>query len=298
MTKNNQGVYRQKKQLSSEILKNIINTFNEDKDFIYQEAVLSAISAIVTAVNESHISSDNTIQKLIESIVHTLQTDPISYRHMQINKSALAKKPLVMQLLILMQDIVNRGQQSRSQEKLIWLSIAMHTAVVLTHYQKKTYANNIMMQFKLAQFSGSSRRTWIWSELPDMPTMSHDNILSILTNILEKNQESTTELDSKNFITQIKLKEDMSIAIAKLGQIEKIVNAYQDAHYLKIRKSKKPCKAQTNNTKVEPINLAEQKPSYQSNNEHTPYYWDTPFDDIEHSAIPVDINFGAVVDKD
>lgn len=91
MTKNNQGVYRQKKQLSSEILKNIINTFNEDKDFIYQEAVLSAISAIVTAVNESHISSDNPIQKLIESIVHTLQTDPISYRHMQINKSALAK---------------------------------------------------------------------------------------------------------------------------------------------------------------------------------------------------------------
>jgi len=291
MTQNNQSVYHQKKQLSSEVLKNIINTFNEDKDFIYQEAVLSAISTIVTAVNESHISSDNPIQKLIESIVHILQTQPISYRHMQITKSALAKKPLVMQLLILIQDIVNRGQQSRSQKKLIWLSIAMHTAVVLTHYQKKIHANNIMMQFKLAQFSGSSRRTWIWSELPDMPTISHDNILSILTNILEKNQESTTDLDSKNLITQVKLKEDMSIAIAKLGQIEKIVNAYQEAHYLKIKKPKKPRKAQTDNTKVEPINLAEQKPFYQPNNEHTPYYWDTPFDDIEHSTIPVEINF-------
>ncbi len=293
MTQNGEVIYKQREWFSAQELTDIVNLLNDDEEFTYQEEVLAAISAIVISVNDSYIHPNEPIQYLLDCIVQILRREPVAHRHMQISKSALAKKPLIMQLLILMQDIVVRRQQERSRKQLLWLAISMYTGVLLMQHSTKTHSDNILMQFKQAQFSGSPRRTWIWRELPDFPqlTMDAECILSIFTTLLQLQQVTFASLNNDHVINVKELEKNKSELKAKLGQIDKITAAYQIAHYLKIKKPKKPPKIKTNNIKVEPISLADQRPFYQPNNEPTPHCWDTPRDDIENSSTSVDVSF-------
>ncbi|WP_299331108.1 hypothetical protein [uncultured Psychrobacter sp.] len=215
---------------------------------------------------------------------------------MTISRSELAKKPLIMQLLILMQHSINEHQHDYLQKRLIWLAIAMHTSVILMQHSTKQHTKNILMQFKQAQFSRSSRRTWIWRELPDLPqmTMSVESILTIFTVLLEQ-QKSAYELLNDQQATHA---EEKKVAKDKLSQIEKITTAYQHAHVPQKPKPKR--KKLPKNIKVKAINLADNTSKYPVDITATRHNWNTTSsndawgstrDDIEHSAIAIDLAF-------
>lgn len=246
--------YDLREELSTQHIVNIIDKLNKEDGFESRENALKAISDIVTAVHNGYHSTDN-IQVVLEVVIQTLRTRPVSYYDMKISKSALAKKPLIMQLLILMQDIVVKHQKQCLQQKLLWLAISMHTAVMLIHHNKKTHTNNILMQFKLAQFSESPKRTWIWNELADNPEMNIAHILSSLKGILEPLER---ELESN-------IKKEAQIT-PLISQISKIIAAYQYAHYFKKFIKIKPVKH------IKPINLAEKYFWQQKNDESS--YWE------------------------
>ena len=215
-----------------------IDGLNSDKGFKHRKDALNAIFDIVNAVHNGYYNSDSGAS-LLDIIIQTLKTRPVAHYDMEISKSALAKKPLIMQLLILMQDIVVKHQKQCLQQKLLWLAISMHTAVVLIHHNKKTHTNNILMQFKLAQFSESINRTWIWHKLAHNPKINIAYILSSLKDILESlEQELENNIKKEAQITPL------------ISQISKIIAAYQDTHYLKKRIKIKPAKS------IKPINLA------------------------------------------
>ena len=180
----NRSQYNLREQLDTRHIINIIEGLNDDESFKNRANVLTATFDIVIAVHDSYYN-DNNVQVLLETVIRTLRTRPVTYPDMQISKSALAVKPLIMQLLILMQDMVLKHQERRLQQKLLWLAISMHTAVLLMHHNKKTHTNNMLMQFKLAQFSESETRTWIWHELDETPRMNVDYIMASL-DLLQK----------------------------------------------------------------------------------------------------------------
>ena len=232
----------------------IINGLKNDVRFKNRENALNAISDIVTAVHNGYHSTDN-IQVVFEKVVQTLRLRPVSIYDMQISKSALAKKPLIMQLLILMQDIVVKYQKQCLQQKLLWLAISMHTAVLLIHNNKKTHTNNMLMQFKLAQFSESPKRTWIWNELADNPEMNIAHILLSLRGVVEPlERELECNVKKEAQITPL------------ISQISKIIAAYQDAHYFKKVIKIKPAKH------IKPINLADKYFWQQKDDESS--YWE------------------------
>ncbi|MGP5521295.1 hypothetical protein, partial [Psychrobacter namhaensis] len=223
---------------------------------------------------------------------------PVPRLSMTISKSELAKKPLIMQLLILMQHSINERQHDYLQKRLIWLAIAMHTSVMLMQHSTKQHTKNILMQFKQAQFSGSSRRTWIWRELPDLPqmTISVEYISTILNDLLEQKKSE-------------KVKKDESDEKAKLSQIDKITTAYQNAHTLRkprpernktLRKPRPKRKKPPKHIKIKAINLADNTSRLPLESTATSHNWKTTpsndawgntRDDIEHSAIAIDLAF-------
>lgn len=273
-----------------------IDYLKSDQTFIYPEAVLEAICTIIVAVHNSYQANENTIEDFSITIVQALQDRPAAEQYMQINRTDLAQNPLMMQLLILMQDIVTKQQLDQSVQQLVWLSIAMHTAALLITLDRKTDTKNILMQFKMAQFSRSSRRTWIWRELPDLPqmTMSVESILTIFTVLLEQ-QKSAYELLNDQQATHA---EEKKVAKDKLSQVEKITTAYQNAHTL--RKPRLKYKKPPKHIKIIAINLADNTSRLPLDSTAMSHNWNTTLsndawgntrDDIEDSAIAVDLAF-------
>ena len=179
-----------------------IDYLKSDKAFVYPESVVEAISTIVIAVHNSYERNDNAIKYLLENIVQTLQDRPVADQYMQINRTDLAQKPLIMQLLILMQDIVIKQQLGQSVQQLVWLSIAMHTAALLIVQGRKTDTDTILMQFKMAQFSASPRRTWIWDTLPGIAQteINIEPVLSVFDGILKQQKSALDLLNNKQSI--------------------------------------------------------------------------------------------------
>ncbi|MDE4454827.1 hypothetical protein [Psychrobacter sp. DAB_AL62B] len=277
-----------------------IDHLKSDQSFVYPESVVEAISTIVIAVHDTYERNDNAIKYLSETIVQTLQDRPVADQYMQINRTNLAQKPLMMQLLILMQDIVIKQQLGQSVQQLVWLSIAVHTAALLIIQDKKTHTNNILMQFKMAQFSASPRRKWLWQALPDIAQteINIERILSVFNEILKKQQAALVELNNNQATDTEEVAKAKSDAKAKLSQIEKITTVYQHAHVLqKPRpKRKKPPK----NIKIKAINLADNTSTIPLDSTATSHNWNTSpgndawgstRDDIEHTATAVDLAF-------
>ena len=301
MTQNNKASSSQQK-ISSETLRKTISALKNDESFIYPEAVLEAICTIVIAVHDNYEHDDNAIKYLLETVVQTLQDRPVADQYMQINRTDLAQKPLIMQLLILMQDIVIKQQLGQSVQQLVWLSIAMHTAALLIVSDRRTDTdiNNILMQFKMAQFSASSRRIWLWPALPDIDQteINVKRILSVFNALLQKRQSAFVALKNDLTTDTEEVAKAKSDAKAKLSQIEKITTAYQHAHVpQKPRpKRKKPPK----NIKITPINLADNTSTLPLDSTSTSHNWNTTpsndawgntRDDIEHSATALDLAF-------
>ena len=279
----------------------IINHLKSDKAFVYPESVVEAISTIVIAVHNSYKCNDNAIKYLSKTVVQTLQKRPVANQYMQITRKALAQKSLIFQLLILMQDIVSRQRLDHSS-RLIWLAIALHTAALLITSDRRTdtYINNILMQFKMAQFSTTPRRVLLWQELPDIAQteMNIERILSVFNTLLQKRQSAFVALKNNPATDTEEVAKAKSDAKAKLSQIEKITTAYQHAHVpQKPRpKRKKPPK----NIKIEAINLADNTSTSPLDSTATSHNWNTTSsndawgstrDDIEHSATAVDLAF-------
>ncbi|WP_250162873.1 hypothetical protein [Psychrobacter sp. WY6] len=196
---------------------------------------------IVIAVHEDYERANNSIQYLLEGVVTALQARPVANQYMQINRTDLAQKPLLMQLLILMQDIVTKQQLGHSLQQLVWLSIAMHTAALLIVQDKKTHTNNVLMQFKMARFSASPRRKWLWQALPDIAQteMSIERILSVFNSLLKQQQSALAALNNSQATHTEEVAKAESDTKAKLSQIDKIMTAYQHAHNLHAPKPKR-----------------------------------------------------------
>lgn len=287
MKKNTDNAHEEREWLSAQALTDIINKIDNDQKFIYQKKVSVAISEITLAVHNSYKQPDDGVQNLLRLILQVLQTRPVPRLSMSISKSELAKKPLIMQLLILMQHIINERQHGYLKKRLIWLAIAIHTSVMLRQHSTKQHTKNILMQFKQAQFSASSRRTWIWRELPDLPqmTISVEYISTILNDLLEQKKSE-------------KVKKDESDEKAKLSQIEKITTAYKNAHTL--RKPRPKYKKPPKHIKIKAINLADNTSKLPLDSTATSHNWNTTpsndawgptHDDIEQSAIAIDLAF-------
>lgn len=297
MTKNTESTHEQRGWFSAQALTDIINEVDNHQNFIYPEEVSVAISEITLAVHNSYKEPDDGVQNLLRLILQVLQREPVPRRYMDIRRSELAKKPLIMQLLILMQHIIDKRQHDYLHIRLIWLAIAMHTSVMLVQYGIKKHIGNILMQFKMAQFSESSRRIWIWHELPDLPqmTMSVESICTIFTDLLEQ-QKSVFELLNDKQATHT---EEKKVAKDKLSQIEKITTAYQNAHTL--RKPRPKRKKPPKHIKIKAINLADNTSRLPLDSTATSHKWNTTTlsndawgytrDDIEHSAIAIDLAF-------
>ncbi|MGP4119971.1 site-specific integrase [Psychrobacter aquimaris] len=297
MTKNTESTHEQRGWFSAQALTDIINEVDNHQNFIYPEEVSVAISEITLAVHNSYKEPDDGVQNLLRLILQVLQREPVPRRYMDIRRSELAKKPLIMQLLILMQHIIDKRQHDYLHIRLIWLAIAMHTSVMLVQYGIKKHIGNILMQFKMAQFSESSRRIWIWHELPDLPqmTMSVESICTIFTDLLEQ-QKSVFELLNDKQATHT---EEKKVAKDKLSQIEKITTAYQNAHTL--RKPRPKRKKPPKHIKIKAINLADNTSRLPLDSTATSHNWNTTTlsndawgytrDDIEHSAIAIDLAF-------
>ncbi|WP_352259754.1 hypothetical protein [Psychrobacter sp. TB55-MNA-CIBAN-0194] len=277
-----------------------IDYLKSEEAFVYPEAIIDAISTIIIAVHDSYKPSNNSIEPLLEMTVLILQDEPIASKYMQISRTHLAEKPLMMQLLILMQNIVTKQQLGHSLQHLVWLAIAMHTAALLIIQDKKTHTNNILMQFKMAQFSASSRRKWLWNALPDIfhTEMSIERILSVFNSLLDQQKSELVALINGQATHTEKVKKDKSDIKAKLSQIDKITTAYQHAHDLHAPKPerKKPPK----NNSIKPINLSDDKPIYPLdyeatnsnwNSEPDKDNWNTTPDDVEHNSTTIDLAF-------
>ena len=162
---------------SLDVIKQTINHQGDHDDFKNRERAVAAIGDIVAVVQEGYCNADHQ-EQLINKVIKILHERPVAERDMHIGRSELSEKPLIMQVLILMQNIMYKRRQTvRLRQKLYWLAIALHTAVLLIYHGKKTHMHNILMQFKLAQFSKAATRTWIWRELPEIPEQKVDNIL-------------------------------------------------------------------------------------------------------------------------
>lgn len=299
MSQNNNASYSYR-QMPLETLTKTIDALKEDKTFDYPKTVIDAISTIVSTVHDSYQANENAIEGFSIAIVQALQARPVSDEYMQINRTDLAEKPLILQLLILMQDIVIKQQLDQSVQQLVWLSIAMHTAALLITLDKKTDTKNILMQFKMAQFSASTRRTWLWQALPDIAQteISIERILSVFNTLLQKRQSALVALKNNPATDTEEVAKDKSDAKAKLSQIEKITTAYQHAHVPQKPKPKR--KKLPKNIKVKAINLADNTSKYPVDTTATRHNWNTTSsndawgstrDDIEHSAIAIDLAF-------
>ncbi len=176
----------------------------------------------------------------------------------------------------------------------------MHTSVLLMPNGIKKHTDNILMQFKQAQFSSSIRRTWIWRELPDLSQMiiSVEYISTLLNNLLEQKKSELEVLTNNPISDSVKAKNEESIAKAKLGQIDKITIAYQHAYNLQVTKPKR--KKPPKNNSIKPIKLSDDTLIYLAGSNtlthnwgstHSDNNWSSTPDDIEHNTTAVDLEF-------
>lgn len=312
-----ENTHEEREWLNAQALTDIVKKIDNEQNFIYPEAVSTAISEITLAVHNSYKQPDDNTQNLLRLILQVLQRRPVPRLFMTISKSELAKKPLILQLLILMQHSINEHQNDYLQKRLIWLAIAMHTSILLTQHSTKQHTKNILMQFKQAQFSASLRRKWLWQALPDIAQteIRTERVLSVLDSILEQKKSEFEFLDDKQAtyteekkvtkdksnekakLTE-KVKNNKTDAKAKLSQIEKITTAYQNAHAL--RKPRPKRKKPPKHIKIKAINLADNTSRLPLDSTATSHNWNTTpsndawgntRDDIEHSAIAIDLAF-------
>lgn len=226
---------------SLDVIKQTINHQGDHDDFKNRERAVAAIGDIVAVVQEGYCNADHQ-EQLINKVIKILHERPVAERDMHIGRSELSEKPLIMQVLILMQNIMYKRRQTvRLRQKLYWLAIALHTAVLLIYHGKKTHMHNILMQFKLAQFSKAATRTWIWRELPEIPEQKVDNILISLQDVSKRLAIKYGDRTQKEFLK-----------LPDVRQINKIIASYQDAHYVKKRLKIEP------NNQIKPISLANQ----------------------------------------
>lgn len=274
--------------LSNQNLTDTVDKISSDDSFAAPSSISDAITEIVIIIQNSYdeYDEDSTVQQILQII----QKNPVPSRYKETSKSGLAGKPLIVQLLALMQR-ANKQSRKHLNKQVLWLAIAMHAGVLLYYHDKKTLANTFLMQFKLAVFFTTSNRRWIWADLPDYDInneaknkLSIEKVLSIFAEILDRIERELTAVANRSASDLIEKNTDPHLS-EKQSQMSKILTAYERAHYPNVRKKRKPKKKKEDNIKafdVKPIKLSNELPDYSPPNEPTPYQWDTPNDDIEH----------------
>lgn len=296
----------QLKTLSMTELRDTVQQISQEQGFVDQHSLVEAIVDIVTIIHSSYEE-----QKIsIEKILLTLRKSPIPRYRLDITKSDLAKRPLAVQIFILMQRLY--GYKEKGWEpQVLWLAITMHTAVLLKHHKKKIAYNNILMQFKLAVFFTTESRRWIWNELPDYQSSIQksalfgvENTLSTLAGLSEHIEQELTDIGNITALDLIKGEENKDkdkgkgkyedLLKTKSSQIQKILTAYEQAHYPNAGRKNKLVKDNENNKEEytdKPIKLSNESLNYTSPNEPSPYHWDTQKDDIEHYSANFNMSF-------
>ena len=276
-------------RISIQELTDKVIEISSNDNFIAPSSMTDAIIQIVAIIQNSYDEYDRDIENPAQQILLIIQKRPVSPRYRETSKSSLAEKPLLVQLLVLMQR-ADKDKRKHLKRQVIWLAIAMHTAVVLYHHNKKTLANNILMQFKLAIFFTTSNRVWIWNELSDYQLSDSsdnklyiNNVLTTLAEIAERIEQELTTIANRSAHSLIEKKLDPHLK-DKSSQISKILKAYERAHYPNIKKKRKTKKKKD---RVEafndkPIKLSNELIDYSPSNEPAPYQWDTQRGDIEH----------------
>lgn len=291
----------QLKTLSMTELRDTVQQISQEQGFVDQHSLVEAIIDIVTIIHSSYEEQEISIEKILLA----LRNNAIPRYRLDITKSDLAKKPLVVQISILMQRLYVYREKDWEQQ-VLWLAITMHTAVLLKHHKKKTAYNNILMQFKLAVFFTTESRRWIWNELLDYQSSIQnsasfgvENTLSTLAGLSERIEQELTGIGNITALDLIKAEENKDkdkgegkdkdkyedLLKTKSRQIQKILTAYEQAHYPNAERKNKLKKDNESNKEEytdKPIKLSNESPNYTSPNEPSPYHWDTPKDDIEH----------------
>ena len=280
-------------QLSDEDLRLAISHIIEIDKLKSKPDMVNAISDIVFCVKEL-LHGERPFNEIIKHDILRYCHSPIAYEQLDISKSGLAAMPLIVQILALMQDA--QAQQS-NHNKVFWLAIAMFTAVVTKHYDIKTAYSHLLMQFKLAVFSKSPNRTWLWQELIDLSTTDSISIESIHHNIAaiaKRMNHDIEEINHKNLIEAVAYAKQLKKLETRKSQIEKILYGFERAHYPNYKNAileeivKKPPAKQHRN---KPITLSRDIDEFLDPVEPAPYFWDTPNDDVEHNGSPIRLDF-------
>ena len=232
----------QLKTLSMTELRDTVQQISQEQGFVDQHGLVEAIVDIVTIIHSSYEEQEISIEKILLA----LRNNTIPQYRLDITKSDLAKKPLAVQIFILMQRLYVYREKGWEQQ-VLWLAITMHTAVLLKHHKKKTAYNNILMQFKLAVFFTTESRRWIWNELPDYQSSIQnsasfgvENTLSTLAGLSERIEQELTDIRNITALGLIKAEENKDkgkgkdkyedLLKTKSSQIQKILTAYEQAH--------------------------------------------------------------------
>lgn len=269
--------------ISIEELKDTIQQISQKQGFVDRHSIVEAIVDIVSIIHTGYEEQENPIEEILLVVIN----NSILRYGTDISKSGLAQEPLVVQLFILMQDVC-RYKKKGWKQQILWLAIAIHAAVLLKYYNKKTASNNVLMQFKLAVFFTTESRRWIWNELPDFQNRASfcvEEILLRLAYISEKIEQDLTDIAHSTALDLIGKDKDEDLVKTKNSQIQKILTACKQAYYPNARRKNKPKKDSKSHKEEsigKPIKLSDESSNYISPNEPVPYHWDTPKDDIEH----------------
>ena len=285
--------------LSVQDLSNMVYKMSSDHSFVAQPSIVSAITDIVMIIHNNYDEYGGEEADAIGQILQTIKSNPVSLCDMDTSKSGLAGKPLIIQLLILMQNMCKHGGE-HVNKRVLWLAIAIHTGVMLYYYDKITQANQMLMQFKLAIFFTTKNRRWIWRELPDYSYRPNSNnrlnvkkILSVLVDIIERTEKTLNTVANYSAFDSIEKNVDPYLP-EKQSQISKILTAYVCAHYPNAKekiKSKKDEKDKVKEFSDKPLNLSDELSNFGPTNELRPYYWDTPKEDIEQYSTNYSVDY-------
>lgn len=285
-------------RLSNHDLSNMVYKMSSNYEFVAQPSIVNAITDILVILHNSYDEYSGNETNTIGQVLQVIRTNPIPACDMDTSKSGLAGKPLIVQLLMLMQNMCKHGGD-HVNKKVLWLGIAMHTGVLL-HHNKKTSANNILMQFKLAIFFTTKNRTWIWRQLPDYSSTVNSNdrlsvksILVVFINIMKRTEQAINTVANHAAFDSVETSKDQYL-LERQSQIRKILIAYERAHYLNVRKKIKSKSNQKDNVKEfsdKPFILSNELSSFGPTNEPSPYYWDTPKEDVEQYSNNYDVDY-------
>lgn len=286
-------------RLSVQDLSNMVYRMSSDHSFVAQPSIVNAITDIVMIIHNSYDEYGGDEADAIGQILQIIKSNPIPLCDMGTSKSGLAGKPLIVQLLILMQDMCKYGGD-HVKKQVLWLAIAIHTGIMLYYYDKTTQANQMLMQFKLAIFFTTKSRRWIWKELPDYSyrpnsnnTLNVKNILLLLVDIIERTERRFNIVANYSAFDSIEKNADQYLP-EKKSQISKILTAYECAHYPNAKKKIKSKQSKENNVKEfsdKPLNLSDELSNLGPTNEPSSYYWDTSREDIEQYSANYNVDY-------